>query len=170
MSRKIKETYHRLGELLVRKGVVKPHEIDAALAVQRAHIAERRSPPKLGEILIERNVLTKKLIREILDEQKIGRGEKRHLSIGLRESGGLAVVVLQGRLDETSHASVTRILERLMNRGFAKVAVDCLIWSTSTVIASPLSSPISTRHGSGAAISSSLEWASTPGSCLTGSA
>jgi anti-anti-sigma factor len=125
VPKNVKETYPRIGELLVRKGVVKTSDVDKALAIQRAHLVERRSPPKLGEILVQSKSLDKKTIREIVEEQKLGRGEKRHLTVDLRESGGLAVVVLEGRLDETVEASSTKMFERLMDRGFCRIAVDC---------------------------------------------
>lgn len=125
MPKNVKDTYHRIGELLVRKGVVKNSDIDHALAVQRAHIEDRRPAPKLGEILLLHKSLDKKTMREIIEEQKIGRGEKRHLNVDLRESGGLAVVVLEGRLDETLEATSTKMFERLMDRGFCRIAVDC---------------------------------------------
>lgn len=124
MSKRIRDTYPRLGELLVRKGVAKPDEIDAALAVQRAQLTERRRTPKLGQILVDQRVLDKAAIDEILEEQKLGRGEKRKLDVGLRESGGLAVVALEGRLDETLQDNLTRVLESLMDRGFARIAID----------------------------------------------
>lgn len=138
MPKNVKETYHRIGELLVRKGVVKASAVDEALAIQRAHIGEGRLAPKLGEILIQQKALDKKTIREILDEQRVGRGEKRHLDVDLRESGGLAVVVLEGSFDAIAHDNLTRMLERLMNRGFARIAIDCskLIVLNSTGISS----------------------------------
>ena len=121
----MKETYPRLGEILVRKGVAKPRHIDEALMVQRQSLNEGGSPPRLGDILVQRNVLSPTVIREILEEQKIGRGEKRVLSIDLRGSAEVAVLEISGRLDETKQEHVARVFERLMNRGFCKVLVDC---------------------------------------------
>lgn len=125
MSKRVKETYPRLGEILVRKGVAKPQHIDEALMVQRQQMNEGKHPTRLGNILVNRNVLSPKVIREILEEQKIGRGDKRVLSIDLRESGDVAVLEVAGRLDETKQEHVTRVFERLMNRGFCRVVVDC---------------------------------------------
>jgi len=125
LPKKLKETYPRLGEILVRKGVAKPQHIDAALAMQRHQISEGGSATRLGDILVKRNVLSPSVIREILEEQRIGRGEKRVLTIGLRDNGDVAVLVLAGRLDESKLETVTRVFERLMNRGFCKVLVDC---------------------------------------------
>ncbi len=125
MTKKMRETYHRLGEVLVRKGHARASDVDEALAVQRAAIADRKPARKLGDILVERKVLDRQTIREILEEQKLIRGEKRRLTIDLREHADVAIVVLEGRLDETKHEYLTRVLERLMNRGFARVAVDC---------------------------------------------
>jgi len=121
----VKDTYHRIGELLVRRGVVTAGDVDHALAIQRAHIADKRQPPKLGEILIQHKSLDKKTMREIVEEQKVGRGEKRHLNVDLRESGGLAVVVLEGRLDENLEVTSTKMFERLMDRGYCRISVDC---------------------------------------------
>src|SRR6185436_7985266 len=114
---KLKETYHKIGELLVRKGAASSNQIDEALAVQRQRISERKTNQKLGDILVEKKVLSASVIREILEEQKIGRGEKRVLSIDLREAGTVAVLELAGRLDESKQDAVTHIFERLMNRG-----------------------------------------------------
>ena len=75
MSKKLKETYHKIGELLVRRNLAPAAAIDEALAIQRSHIERHRTPPRLGEILIERKVLDRKLIKEILQEQEVGRGQ-----------------------------------------------------------------------------------------------
>lgn len=125
MPKKLKDTYPRLGELLVRKGVATHHHIDQALAVQRAHLNDRKTSPKLGDILVEHKVLSPKVIREILEEQKLGRGEKRTLVLGLREHGDVAIVTLAGRLDQSKQEHVHGVFERLMNRGFHQVGVDC---------------------------------------------
>lgn len=125
MPRKVRETYHKIGELLVRKNLAPPEAIDEALAVQRAALQERRNAPRLGEILVEHRVLDRATIREILEEQRIGRGEKRILKVDLRDADGVAIVVLDGRLDAGKVDAVTRVLERLMNRGFSRIALDC---------------------------------------------
>jgi anti-anti-sigma factor len=125
MPKKLHETYHKIGELLVRRNLATPEAIDEALAIQRAHIEQKQTPPRLGEILIDRKVLSRKLIKEILQEQQVGRGEKRVLRIDLKDAHGVALVLLEGRLDETKEEPVTQVFERLMNRGFARIAVDC---------------------------------------------
>lgn len=125
MPRKLHETYHKIGELLVRRKLAPAEAVDAALAHQRSEMEQNRTPRRLGEILVERKILTKRDIREILEAQKIGRGEKRVLRIGLRDADGIAVVALEGRLDETKEEAITRVFERLMNRGFCRIAVDC---------------------------------------------
>jgi anti-anti-sigma factor len=125
VSKRVKETYHRLGEILVRKGVAKPRHIDEALRVQRQHLNEGGNAPKLGDILVKRNILSPTVIREILEEQKIGRGEKRVLSIDLRGNDDVAVLQIAGRLDESKQEPVSKVFERLMNRGFCRVLVDC---------------------------------------------
>jgi len=125
MSKKLKDTYHKIGELLVRRNLAPAAAIDEALAIQRTAIEHNRTPQLLGEILIERKVLDRKLIREILEEQQVGRGTKKILKVDLRDADGVAVVLLDGRLDETKEEPVTRVFERLMNRGFARIAVDC---------------------------------------------
>jgi len=125
LPKKLKETYPRLGEILVRKGVAKPQHIDEALALQRHQLSEGNPATRLGDILVKRNILSPTVIREILEEQKVGRGEKRILTIDLREAGEVAVLELAGRLDESKQDHVTRVFERLMNRGFCRVLVDC---------------------------------------------
>jgi anti-anti-sigma factor len=125
MSKKLKETYHKIGELLVRRNLAPAAAIDEALAIQRSHIQNHRTPPRLGEILIERKVLDRKLIKEILQEQEVGRGQKKILKIDLKDADGVAVINLDGRLDETKEESLTKVFERLMNRGFCRIALDC---------------------------------------------
>jgi len=125
MPRKVGDTYHKIGELLVRRNLAPADVIDEALALQRTEMSQNRTPPRLGEILVERKILDRRLIREILEEQKIGRGQKKVLRVDLRDAEGVAVVVLDGRLDETKEKDITRVFERLMNRGFARIAVDC---------------------------------------------
>lgn len=125
MPKKVTDTYHKIGELLVRRKLATAEAVDEALAFQRSQIGQRRSATKLGQILIDRKVLSRKLIQEILEEQRIGRGERRVLKVDLRDAGnGVAVVVLDGRLDASKEVPVTRVFERLMNRGFSRIAVD----------------------------------------------
>ncbi len=126
MQRKLHDTYHKIGELLVRKRLAPPEAIDEALAIQRSVLEQKGTPPKLGEILVEKKILDRRLIREILEEQQIGRGQKRVLRVDLRDAEGVAVLILDGRLDESKEDAMIRVLERLMNRGFARVAVDCI--------------------------------------------
>ena len=125
MSKKLKETYHKIGELLVRRNLAPAAAIDEALAIQRSHIQQKRTPPRLGEILIERKVLDRKMIREILQEQEVGRGQKKILKIDLKDADGVALISLDGRLDETKEEALTKVFERLMNRGFCRIALDC---------------------------------------------
>jgi len=125
MPKRLRETYHKIGEILVRRQLAPPEAIDEALAVQRTALEQRRSAPRLGEILVERKILDRQSIREILEEQKIGRGEKKVLRVDLRDHDGVAVVTFDGRLDESRETAVTRVFERLMNAGFSRIAVDC---------------------------------------------
>jgi anti-sigma B factor antagonist len=125
MSKKLKETYHKIGELLVRRNLAPAAAIDEALAIQRSHIQQKRTPPRLGEILIERKVLDRKMIKEILQEQEVGRGQKKILKLDLKDADGVSVVRLDGRLDETTEEPLTKVFERLMNRGFCRIALDC---------------------------------------------
>jgi anti-sigma B factor antagonist len=113
-----------LGELLVRKQSVAPEAIDHALALQREQLLQGRRAPRLGDLLIERKFLDRDTLRELLEEQKIGRGEKKILRITLREVEGVVVLGLEGRLDQVTEPSLTRIFERLMNKGITQVAID----------------------------------------------
>jgi len=124
VSRKLKETYHRFGELVLRKKAATPEVIDEVLALQRAEIGRGKNPPRIGEILVERKILDKRTIREILHEQQLTRGEKKRFSVSLRDAGGIAVLTLHGRLDRLRIPPLTRILEQMMNRGFSRVAVN----------------------------------------------
>ena len=124
MGKKLQDTYHKLGELLVRKNLATADAVDEALAVQRSEIARGRTAPRLGEILVERNVLDRKEIREILEEQKIGRGQKRILKIDLKDADGIAVLSLTGRLDAKKIEPLKKVLEKLMDRGHHQILVD----------------------------------------------
>lgn len=125
-KKKAPPAQHRLGELLVQRGLVSPRAVSHALDVQKAAQAEKRRTPKLGEILVDTRVLDTRVIREILDDQKIARGEKAVLRIGLEEAAGrVAVLTLHGRLDNDTGPRFVRVLERVMNRGICRIAVDC---------------------------------------------
>lgn len=124
MSKKLKATYPRLGEILVRRKAASPEVVDHALAIQRAELAGSAHARRIGEILVEHRVLDRVLIREILEEQKLARGETRRFRISLADEQGVARLALEGRLDRSRVDSLTRILERLMNRGFARIAID----------------------------------------------
>lgn len=124
MSRKLKETYHRLGELVVRRKAASHEVVDELLALQRSDLERGRRPRRLGELLVERKILDRLTIREILQEQKLHRGERRDFKISLKDEGGVAVLCLTGRLDRDKTTSLTKILEGLMNRGFARVLIE----------------------------------------------
>src|SRR4030095_15190176 len=109
MSKKLKDTYHKIGDSLVRRNLASAAAIDEALAVQRTAIEHKRTPPRLGEILIERKILDRKLIKQILKEQQVGRGTKKILKSDLKDADGVAVMVLDGRLDETKEEPVTKV-------------------------------------------------------------
>ncbi|MBI4566017.1 MAG: STAS domain-containing protein [Planctomycetes bacterium] len=124
MTNKLQNTYHRIGELLVRQGFVQAHHVDEALALQRHHLAQRRAPPRLGSILVERRRLSRAAVQKILEEQRIGQGKKRVLSVNLRKRGSIPILSLSGRLDESKRDAVIRAFERLMDQGFRNAAVD----------------------------------------------
>lgn len=124
MPRRVRETYHRLGELAVRRRYATPEAIDHALAVQRIELQQGRNPPRMGDILIGRKLLDQNTLRELLEEQRVGRGEKRVLRIRLSEKSGILVITLAGRLDQSTEPILTRMFEKLMNKGIVHIAVD----------------------------------------------
>lgn len=115
---------YRLGDLLLRRGLISYEELRHALAVQRAAIEEDDCAPRLGEILVRQRILDRATIREILEEQKVVRGEKRRFQLEISQSRGAVIVRLRGRLDETTDARLVRVLERLLNRGAARIVLD----------------------------------------------
>lgn len=125
MPKKVKETYPKIGEMLVRKQLVDPEQIEEALALQRADLEQNKTPRRLGEILVRKRILDRRIINEILEEQRLYTGEKRELKVDLRERDGIVVVTLAGRLDQPRDNSLIRIFERLMNRGIIAISVDC---------------------------------------------
>jgi anti-anti-sigma factor len=123
---KIRQTGPRLGELLVERKLVSPEAVQHALVLQRTALESERRPPKLGEILVRRKVLSRQTVRLLLDEQKIARGEKRKLEVTVEEpSRGVVLVKLRGGLDKQTDGILVKLLEKLMDRGAYKVAVDC---------------------------------------------
>lgn len=124
MGKKSDNKYHRFGEILVRKSASNVRAVDEALAIQKAEIDAGKSPRKIGSILAERKLLDRLTIREILQEQKVLRGTSHKFKIDLRDEGGIALLSLKGRLDEKTAEPLTKVLEKLMNKGFARVAVD----------------------------------------------
>ena len=65
LIRKLPEQPPRLGEILVRCGTLTPHELEAALKVQREDPAAR-----IGEILVEQHVVPPAVVEEALARQK----------------------------------------------------------------------------------------------------
>lgn len=125
MPEKRKPDPHRLGEMLVQRGLVSPRAVSHALDIQKAAQLEKKRAPKLGQILVSKRILDPRIIRDILDDQKIARGEKTVLHIDLAEAvDGVALVTLVGRLDNETGPRFVRTLERLMNRGIFRIAVD----------------------------------------------
>lgn len=125
IRQKLKDTYPRLGELLVQRRLVSPDAIEHALALQRAALEREEQAPKIGEILVKQKSLSKQTVKLILDEQKVARGEKRRLSISVEEaSRGVVVLKLRGGLEKQTDASLVRVLEKLMDRAVYRIAVD----------------------------------------------
>ena len=124
VGKKTDNKYHRFGEILVRKSASNVRAVDEALAVQKAEIDAGKNPRKIGIILAERKLLDRLTIRDILQEQKLLRGTSHKFKIDLRDEGGIALLSLKGRLDEKTAEPLTKVLEKLMNRGFARVAID----------------------------------------------
>ena len=59
-----------LGEWCIRKGLATAEEIDSCLKIQRASQVAGKSPPRLGEILVARGILTPHQVAEALAAQK----------------------------------------------------------------------------------------------------
>lgn len=79
LIRALPEDESRLGELLVRSGALTQGELDAALAAQRNQIGRGgvdRPVTKLGEILIEQDVVHAPVVQAALEKQKHGREAK----------------------------------------------------------------------------------------------
>src|SRR3990172_2638274 len=124
VRQKVKDTYPRLGELLVQRCLVSPDAVEHALALQRASLERQRRAPKIGEILVQQKSLSKQAVNLILDEQKVARGEKRRLSISVEEPArGVVVLKLRGRLEKQTDGSLVRVLEKLMDRAVYRIAL-----------------------------------------------
>lgn len=70
----------RVGEMLVRCGTLTPHELDAALALQRAEGAEHLRP--IGEVLVDAELVPPPVVAAALEKQrqvKEARGSEANL-------------------------------------------------------------------------------------------
>ena len=111
----------RTGDLLLKHGLATPGELRAALARQR--VLRKKSPaaPQLGEILIERSVLSKDQLLRILEEQDRRRGLVNLLENG---RGGTVILQLSGSMDDHRGESVRLCLDRLLDKGQTRFIVD----------------------------------------------
>jgi anti-anti-sigma factor len=107
----------RIGELLLERGLITPEALQHALALQRAILEERRTAPKIGEILVREGALDRRTIREILEDQRIARGEKSVLDVRISPRNGVVLVHLRGRLDPRTDERLARVLDRLLAAG-----------------------------------------------------
>ena len=74
---------------------------------------------------MQQKSLSKQTVKLILDEQRVARGEKQSLSIGVEEpERGVVVLKLRGSLDKKTDASLVKVLEKLMDRAVYRIAVD----------------------------------------------
>jgi anti-sigma B factor antagonist len=125
VRRHLRETFHKFGELAVLKKLARPEDIVSALSIQRADLQARKVPQKLGTILVKNKILTPQDVKEILEEQKISRGERDILKLNLyQDPEGLAILELKGRLDHRKFDRLKGVLERLMDKGVVKLMVD----------------------------------------------
>lgn len=124
MTAKAKETFPMFGEIVVRKKLASPRVISEALTLQRLESEECHRTPRLGELLIMRNILDEKTVRDILDEQKLGKEKRKILKIKTKRCGDVAIVTLEGRLDQYKGESLKRAIDALMDQGIAKFAIN----------------------------------------------
>ena len=126
IRQKVKNTYSRLGELLIQRKLVSGEALEHALALQRSALERDKRAPKIGEILVQTKALSKKTINMILDEQKVARGEKRKLNIDVEyPSRGVVVLKPRGGLEKQTDFGLVKILEKLMDRGVFRIALNC---------------------------------------------
>ncbi len=79
LIRALPEDDSRLGELLVRSGALTQGELEAALSAQREQIGvadAMRPVTRLGEILLEQDVVHEPVVQAALEKQKHGREAK----------------------------------------------------------------------------------------------
>ncbi|HEY2434964.1 MAG TPA: GspE/PulE family protein [Vicinamibacterales bacterium] len=97
----------RLGELLVRRGLVTNGDIARALELQR----DQQSPNTLGQLLIAQKVLTQGQLDGVLD----GAGKRQRLGDVLIQQGAITRHQLEQALasQKRSHGSLGQVLIRL---------------------------------------------------------
>jgi len=101
-----KKTGEKLGEILVRLGIVNAHEIEAILSFQQNQSEESSSPLRLGEILVAAEYITREQLDHALLKQRSTRmklGEvlvdegyvqPDHITHGLKIQQGLLAAAL----------------------------------------------------------------------------
>ena len=124
MSARTKELFPKFGEIVVRKRLASPRVVNEALALQQLEQEELGTPLKLGELLVMKNILNHESVRDILDEQKLGRSSRRVLRIKTRVQRGVVIIALAGRLDEVKGEVLKQTIDRLSDKGENKFAID----------------------------------------------
>ncbi|TVZ37604.1 two-component system chemotaxis sensor kinase CheA [Alteromonadaceae bacterium 2753L.S.0a.02] len=70
LVRTLPESNQKIGEILVKSGVLSQQNLDRALDEQTVQAAQQKAPKMLGEILIEKDTLPTEVIDVALDKQK----------------------------------------------------------------------------------------------------
>jgi len=70
LIKSLPEDTHRLGEILIKSHVITPHELETALATQKAQAVTHAPIPLLGQIFIQDQDVAPELVTAALDKQK----------------------------------------------------------------------------------------------------
>lgn len=90
--RALPRSRRKLGEMLVSCGALRPSDLDTVLALQATHTGPPAERPKLGEVLVQEQLVAAPVITAALNKQK--QGEER------RPSEHRIVKVDAGKLDQ----------------------------------------------------------------------
>ena len=144
-----RRTGEKLGEILVRRGVLTRGQLDTVLAFQKCQAGEAPSSGRfrLGEILVATGRITREQLEDVLARQKLtkknlgdllvesGAVEPRHLARGLRLQEMLVTAVLVAALSMADVAGAQEI-QRASGppaTGSAQIRVTATVPSRATL-------------------------------------
>ena len=108
-----------LGRMLVREGLATEDHVTEALAEQERRRRDGEPHKRLGEILVESDVVSRDDVEVVLARQESA------LLVRAREvEGGICVLDLDGYVDADTHNVLDLALHSLVSKGMTKIAIN----------------------------------------------